>query len=55
MKKIIASLAFAALATPALAHGISQPSLLKVDADASFKDALLPFAFDASNPRAAIT
>lgn len=28
MKKIIASLAFAALATPALAHGISQPSLL---------------------------
>ena len=28
MKKIIASLAFAALATPAFAHGVSQPSLL---------------------------
>lgn len=28
MKKIIASFAFAALATPALAHGASQPSLL---------------------------
>ncbi|MEZ5182513.1 MAG: GDSL-type esterase/lipase family protein [Acidimicrobiales bacterium] len=34
---------------------ITQPSLLKVDADAAFKDSLLPFAFDASNPRAAIT
>ncbi|WP_421120939.1 hypothetical protein ACE2AJ_06535 [Aquihabitans daechungensis] len=34
---------------------ITVPSGLKVAADANFKDSLLPFAYDAANPRATIT